>query len=140
MTVVIYDSSVALIVPHHHDHQAHHHQGSHHDSGSPHHGHRHEHHHRGLWHFIASLFGPHSHDASEHLDDALKASTEGIRTVKISLVALGITAVIQLAVVLASGSTALLADTVHNVADASTAIPLWLAFSLARRPPRSGTG
>jgi len=40
---------------------------------------------------------------------------------------------IQLGVVLLSGSAALLADTIHNFADASTAIPLWLAFSLARR-------
>jgi cation diffusion facilitator family transporter len=32
-----------------------------------------------------------------------------------------------------SGSVALLADTIHNVADAATALPLWLAFALARR-------
>src|SRR5438045_1753742 len=47
----------------------------------------------------------------------------------------GRTALIQVAVVILSGSVALLADTVHNFADASTAIPLWLAFSLSRRPP-----
>jgi divalent metal cation (Fe/Co/Zn/Cd) transporter len=34
-----------------------------------------------------------------------------------------------------SGSVALLADAVHNVGDALTAVPLWVAFSLARRPP-----
>ncbi len=44
------------------------------------------------------------------------------------------TAVLQLVVVVFSGSTALLADTIHNFADASTAIPLWIAFSLGRRP------
>jgi cation diffusion facilitator family transporter len=45
-----------------------------------------------------------------------------------------VTAVLQLAVVLLSGSVALLADTIHNFADATTAIPLWVAFVLARRP------
>ena len=34
-----------------------------------------------------------------------------------------------------SGSVALLADTIHNIADAGTAIPLWIAFALARRKP-----
>ncbi|MDD1677778.1 MAG: cation diffusion facilitator family transporter, partial [Methanomicrobiales archaeon] len=32
-----------------------------------------------------------------------------------------------------SGSVALLADTIHNVGDAVTAIPLWIAFQLVRR-------
>ena len=43
----------------------------------------------------------------------------------------------QIVVVLASGSVALLADTIHNVADATTAIPLWIAFKLAQRKPTS---
>jgi cation diffusion facilitator family transporter len=34
-----------------------------------------------------------------------------------------------------SGSVALLADTIHNFGDAATAIPLWIAFRLARRKP-----
>ncbi len=34
---------------------------------------------------------------------------------------------------MASGSVALLGDSLHNVADALTALPLWLAFSLGRR-------
>ena len=34
-----------------------------------------------------------------------------------------------------SHSVALLADTIHNIADAGTAIPLWVAFALARRKP-----
>jgi cation diffusion facilitator family transporter len=34
-----------------------------------------------------------------------------------------------------SGSVGLLADTVHNFGDAATAIPLWVAFALARRRP-----
>src|SRR2546425_1417699 len=42
-------------------------------------------------------------------------------------------ALIQLVVVALSGSVALLADTIHNFADAATAIPLGIAFLLARR-------
>ena len=45
------------------------------------------------------------------------------------------TAVIQAVVVVLSGSVALLGDTLHNVADALTAVPLLIAFRLARRPP-----
>ena len=37
--------------------------------------------------------------------------------------------------VVLSGSVALLADTIHNFGDAGTAIPLWIAFALARRKP-----
>jgi Co/Zn/Cd efflux system component len=84
--------------------------------------------------FVLSLFRPHSHDAADSVDSALEASTEGIRAVKISLVALGLTAVAQLIVVLITGSVALLADTIHNFSDALTAIPLWVAFVLSRRP------
>lgn len=43
------------------------------------------------------------------------------------------TAGIQVVVVALSGSVALLADTIHNFADAATAIPLGIAFWLARR-------
>jgi cation diffusion facilitator family transporter len=45
------------------------------------------------------------------------------------------TAIFQVAVVLVSGSVGLLADTIHNFGDAATAIPLWIAFRLARRKP-----
>jgi len=45
------------------------------------------------------------------------------------------TSVFQVVVVLLSGSVALLADTIHNVGDAATAIPLWVAFTLGRRKP-----
>src|SRR5665647_2263411 len=87
----------------------------------------------GLKGFVLSLFGTHSHDAADSVDSALEASTEGIRAVKISLVALGVTAIVQLVVVLITGSVALLADTIHNFSDALTAIPLWVAFVLSRR-------
>lgn len=68
-------------------------------------------------------------------DLVLEGSRRGIRAVLVSLAALGLTALGQLLVVLASGSVALLADTVHNAADALTAVPLLIAFRLARRPP-----
>lgn len=74
----------------------------------------------------------HSHDHHHH-DLDREDSSEGIRAVKISLVVLGLTAAIQLLIVAVSGSVALLADTVHNVSDALTAVPLWIAFALSRR-------
>ena len=83
--------------------------------------------------FFYGLFVPHSHDAADSIDDAMEASTQGIRAVKVSLVALGVTSLLQLAVVLVSGSVALLADTIHNFSDALTAIPLWIAFVVGRR-------
>lgn len=69
------------------------------------------------------------------VDPGLLTTAQGISAVKWSLLILGVTAAAQVAVVLLSGSVALLADTVHNVGDALTAVPLWIAFSLARRPP-----
>jgi cation diffusion facilitator family transporter len=116
---------------------AHHgHDAPHAESPSSHqHGHAHEHSHGGLPALLSSVFQPHSHDAADSIDNALAGSAAGITAVKISLLGLGATALLQLVVVLASGSVALLADTIHNFADASTAIPLWIAFSLSRRPP-----
>jgi cation diffusion facilitator family transporter len=67
-------------------------------------------------------------------DPALLAAERGIWAVKISFLALLATALIQVAIVLLSSSMALLADTVHNLGDAATAIPLWVAFRLGQRP------
>jgi cation diffusion facilitator family transporter len=53
----------------------------------------------------------------------------------ISLAILGVTALVQAAVTALSGSVALLGDTLHNAADALTAVPLGVAFVLGRRPP-----
>ena len=75
----------------------------------------------------------HTHDHAGRVDDALRDSDAGIRAVKIGLVVLTVTAGLQIAIVFASGSVALLADTIHNFSDALTAIPLWIAFSLSRR-------
>ena len=83
--------------------------------------------------FLYGLFVPHSHDASDSIDDALEASHEGVRALKISLLILAATAALQIVVVVISGSVALLADTIHNFSDALTAVPLWVAFVLGRR-------
>ncbi len=80
------------------------------------------------------IFGRHSHDAADSIDTALAASERGIRAVKLSFAALMATAMIQLVVVVVTGSVALLADTIHNFSDALTAVPLFLAFRLGRRP------
>jgi cation diffusion facilitator family transporter len=61
------------------------------------------------------------------------SSEEGIRALKISLAGLLATAGFQAVIAVAGGSAGLLADTIHNFADAFTAVPLWIAFSLARR-------
>src|ERR1700743_2608734 len=78
---------------------------------------------------------PHSHEAADKVDAAMEASSEGMRALWISLGVLGATAVIQAAVVALSGSVALLGDTLHNAADALTAVPLGVAFLVGRRPP-----
>lgn len=86
---------------------------------------------RGL---VSETFGARSHSHHVHAaDDGLESSTDGIRAVKLSLVALAVTAVLQLAVTALSGSVALLADSVHNLGDAMTALPLWVAFAIGRR-------
>ena len=78
---------------------------------------------------------PHSHDAADQVDSALETSREGMRALWISLAILGATALLQAVVVVISGSVALLGDTVHNLADALTAVPLAIAFTLGRRLP-----
>ncbi|AEF42821.1 cation diffusion facilitator family transporter [Hoyosella subflava] len=95
--------------------------------------HGHGHGHGGVRNAVREFFVPHSHDHADRVDDALTSSQIGIRAVKISLVALGATALLQLVIVVISGSVALFADTVHNFADAMTAVPLWIAFVLGRR-------
>ncbi|MBN9179459.1 MAG: cation transporter, partial [Microbacterium sp.] len=98
------------------------------------HEHAHDHAHAvGVKGLLHGLFVPHTHDASDSIDDALEASSAGIRALKISLVILLATTAAQAFVVAFSGSVALLADTVHNFSDALTAIPLWVAFVLGRR-------
>lgn len=98
------------------------------------HDHDHDHDHGGgVWARVRSILRPHSHDLTDQIDTALEASTLGIRTTQISLVVLLATALAQLAIALVSGSVALFADLVHNVADAMTSVPLWIAFVVGRR-------
>jgi cation diffusion facilitator family transporter len=114
-----------------------------HDHHEPSHGpgeHGHDHDHGSSWwsrgrHWVSELVGGHSHDAADQMDEALEADADGRRALLISLSALAVTAAIQAVVVVLSGSVALLGDTLHNVADALTAVPLLIAFRLARRPP-----
>ena len=89
------------------------------------HGHAHGHHHGD---------GPHGHTHGV-IDPTIATTERGIWAIKWSFVILAITAALQFVIVFASGSVALLADTIHNVGDAATAIPLWIAFMLARRKP-----
>lgn len=90
-------------------------------------------HHAGRLRRVVGIFVGHSHDPGDSIDQALTSDARGIRALKVSLLILGITAVAQLAVVIVSGSVALLADTIHNFSDALTAIPLWIAFALGAR-------
>ncbi|WRZ94260.1 cation diffusion facilitator family transporter [Streptomyces sp. NBC_01007] len=88
---------------------------------------------RGLGSRLRHLLTPHSHETADKLDSVLESSARGMRALWISLAVLGTTALAQAAVVALSGSVALLGDTVHNAADALTALPLGVAFVLGRR-------
>ena len=94
------------------------HSHGHHDHGD------HGHHHKGKHGHIHGI-----------VDPILATTDRGIFAIKWSFIILAITAALQLIVVFISGSVALLADGIHNVGDATTAIPLWIAFVLARRKP-----
>jgi cation diffusion facilitator family transporter len=100
------------------------------DMSQPEHTHRH-----GAAAGLGHLLRPHSHEPANKVDPAMEASTAGLRTLWISLAVLAGTAALQAAVVAVSGSVALLGDTLHNAADALTAVPLAIAFMAGRRPP-----
>lgn len=74
----------------------------------------------------------HTHGA---IDPTIFTTERGIWAIKWSFVGLFVTAVFQIVIVSISGSVALMADAIHNFGDAATAIPLWVAFTLARRKP-----
>jgi cation diffusion facilitator family transporter len=90
-------------------------------------GHHHHDHAQGHDHAHA-----HSHGV---VDPAIASDERGLWAVKWSFAALMATALAQLVVVFFSGSVALLADTIHNFGDATTAIPLAIAFMFARKLP-----
>ncbi|WP_326779637.1 cation diffusion facilitator family transporter [Streptomyces longwoodensis] len=118
--------------PHHRDgghHHAPHHPGPHHHDAHQHHPSSSP----GPLHRLRHLLTPHSHETADKVDPALESSARGMRALWVSLAVLGVTALAQAAVVAVSGSVALLGDTVHNAADALTAVPLGIAFVLGRR-------
>jgi cation diffusion facilitator family transporter len=112
---------------HHHEHE---HAHPHDDHGHP---HPHDHSPTGIRHRLGHVLTPHSHETADKLDSALESSARGMRALWVSLAVLGVTALVQSVVVVVSGSVALLGDTVHNAADALTAVPLGIAFVLGRR-------
>lgn len=126
---------------HGHDHGQAHDHGHDHDHDQAHdHGHDDDHDHdhsHGVWSSIKHFFAPHSHDVSDSIDRALEDSHLGERTTKQTLVIKLAGAAIQLAIVAISGSLALMADMIHSFADASTTIPLWIAFVMGRRKATS---
>lgn len=112
------------------------HAHRHHDHDHPHTGNHHTRLESRWWEIIASAlhlpgYG-HNHEQPVQ-NDSLYSSELGIRTVKLALLALGITTLIQVLIYVASSSVALLADTVHNLGDALNTIPLWIAFLVGRR-------
>jgi cation diffusion facilitator family transporter len=116
----------------------------------------HSHHHHGTHRHARLPFasidaGDHHHDEHGHgehghgehghthglVDPEITRSREGVKVVAWSLLVLALTAVVQAAVFVASGSVALLADLIHNVGDALTAVPLAIAFfAVSRRGER----
>lgn len=74
----------------------------------------------------------HTHHTPE---PSILTSERGIWAIKWSFVVMLAMALFQVVVVIFSGSVALLADTIHNIGDALTAVPLGIAFLLARRKP-----
>lgn len=124
----------------HNDHEhshGHDHDHDHHEHG--HHEHDHHQHHTSVWAGIASALHlpgySHTHDHGEIIRSISPDDNNlAIRTVWLALTALGITTLLQIIIFVASGSVALLADTVHNLGDALNSAPLLIAFYLARRP------
>jgi cation diffusion facilitator family transporter len=118
--------------PGHEDHAHHHEHDDHDDHGPDDHEHEAP---QGLVGRLRHVVTPHSHDAALAVDPELEASRRGTRALLISFLGLTATAVLQALVFLVSGSVALLVDTIHNGADALTAVPIAVAFTLGRRAP-----
>ena len=83
----------------------------------------------------------HGHGHSHGLVDlSIQRSRAGVRAVAISLAVLLATAVAQVVVYVSTGSVALLADLIHNVGDALTALPLAVAFLMRSVRAEKGAG
>jgi cation diffusion facilitator family transporter len=124
---------------HENDHSDH---ENHLDHESPHehepsHGHEHADSNNSVIAWLQHVFLPHNHGYQQAALDPNLASDRGMWAVKISLLALLVTAFFQVWIVTISGSVALLSDTIHNFSDAMTAIPLGLAFWLSHRARNS---
>lgn len=77
-----------------------------------------------------------AHSTEHGTVDPLILNTEkGKKAIKVSFLGLAAIASAQIVIALISGSSALLADTFHSLSDAVTAVPLWIAFSIANRKP-----
>jgi cation diffusion facilitator family transporter len=83
---------------------------------------------------MSEVEGSHGHSHGV-VDASITTSERGLWAIKWSFIGLAATAAIQLVVVLMSNSVALLADTIHNLGDAATAIPLGIAFLFAKKAP-----
>lgn len=83
--------------------------------------------------------GAHGHSHGL-VDPSIVRSRRGVKAVSISLAVLVTASLVQLAIFVLSGSVALLADLIHNFGDASTAIPLGIAFFLRVSAARSSPG
>lgn len=78
----------------------------------------------------------HAHDHTHGvINSTILTTRRGVWAVKWSFIGLMITTAFQAVIVYLSGSIALLADTIHNLGDACTAIPLGVAFLFARKKP-----
>jgi Co/Zn/Cd efflux system component len=98
-------------------------------ASQPHHDEKHDHPHPHADAHGHEHSQPHDHGHSHGVvDRSIVRSRDGVRTVAISLLILGATAVAQSFIFVASGSVALLADLIHNFGDALTAVPLGIAF------------
>lgn len=97
------------------------------------HGGAHDHEHGGgVLGWIKHTFA-HSHDVHDKVDNVMESNARGMWATKWALVSLTLTTIIQIVIVWFSGSTALFADTVHNLGDGANSIPLLIAFALQRR-------
>lgn len=118
-----------------HEHGKHEHEHTEHEHGDG--GAHRDHDHDapgGARRLLGPLLHQHHHDHAGSIDDAVLADQAGRRALAVGLAGLMLTAAVQAVVVGFSGSVGLLADTIHNFADALTALPIGLAFWAARRP------
>jgi cation diffusion facilitator family transporter len=82
---------------------------------------------------------PHEHSHGL-IDPSIRRSRDGLRVVLYSLALLGVTGGLQAVIYITTGSIALLADLIHNLGDALTAVPLGAAFLLRSERPERRAG